>query len=192
MSQVLDKGTRNFIENEALKLQKDLKIISEPNVYDFSSILHFFRKKKWRFQFNVKLKKTSNTMNGTIIEDSMEQIIKYNVIDSENAKTLQFDIKNPNNLDSRCEYMMFLRAIFYEYWGEIKEKTEYKGIEFSDNLDYSLFSRAMIVPYKEFRRISLDTIKLPKSLKISDIADKFYVLYVVIEDRINDCGWIAN
>ena len=190
MSQVLDKRTRNFIEIEALKLQEHLKIKSEPNVYDFSSVNAFFKKIGWRFQFDVKLKEINNTMEeDDSLKNSMEYMIKYNIVDSKTFRTLQFDINNPKVLENKFEYVMFLRAIFYEYWGELKQDSEYKGIDFEDNSDYKLFSRAMIIPYQEFRKIPISK---PEFSKISDVANSFNVIFSVVEDRIIDCSWINN
>lgn len=190
MSHVLDRGTRNFIESEALKLQKVLNLQSEPNVYDFSSVNTFFKEIGWRFQFDVKLKDVNNSMEeDDFLRNSMEYMIKYNIVDSKKFKTLQFDIGNPKNLENKFEYVMFLRAIFYEYWGELKKSTEYNGIDFEDNSDYKLFSRAMIIPYQEFRKI---TISAPEFSKISDVADSFNVIFSVVEDRIIDCSWIND
>jgi hypothetical protein len=188
----LDKGTRSFIEGEALKLQTILKIKNEPNVYEYSTINDFFRRKKWRFKFNVKLKETENSMKDMSIEDTMEQMVKYNVINGKDSKILQFDISDPHNLDNVVVYMMFLRALFYEYWGELKKNTGYKDIIFEDNSDFNLFSRAMIIPHKKFKDFFAGISNRSSELKISDIADKFSVLYSVIEDRIDDYGWIAN
>ena len=188
MLQELDTSTRKVIENEALKLQKILRIQDEPNVYDFSSVSAFFKKKGWRFQFDVKLKELNNSMEqDDFLKNSMEYMIKYNIIDFKKIKTLQFDISNPKNLGNKFEYIMFLRAIFYEYWGELKKTTKYKGIDFKDSLDFKLFSRAMIIPYQEFKKISIST---PEFSKISDVADSFNVIFSVVEDRIIDCSWI--
>ena len=82
--------------------------------------------------------------------------------------------------------------IFYEYWGELKKNTGYKDITFEDNSDFNLFSRAMIIPHKKFKDFFVGISNRSSELKISDIADKFSVLYSVIEDRIDDYGWIAN
>lgn len=189
MLQELDMSARKFVENEALKLQKILKIQDEPNVYDFSSVSAFFKKMGWRFQFDVKLKEIHNTMEqDDFLKNSMEYMIKYNIVDSKKIKTLQFDICNPKNLGNKFEYIMFLRAVFYEYWGELKKSTKYNGIDFEGNLDYKLFSRAMIIPYQEFKKIS---ITIPEFSKISDVADSFNVIFSVVEDRIIDYSWIS-
>ncbi|MCR5146671.1 MAG: hypothetical protein K6B70_04940 [Clostridia bacterium] len=190
MSHVLDKGARNLIESEALKLQRILNLQSEPNVYDFSSVNTFFKEKGWRFQFDVKLKEINNSMEqDDYMKNSMEYMIKYNIIDSKKIKTLQFDISNPKNLENKFEYVMFLRAIFYEYWGELKKSTKFNGIEFEDNLDYKLFSRAMIIPYQEFIKIP---ISIPDYPRIYDVANTFNVIFSVVEDRIIDCSWISD
>lgn len=190
MLQALDKGVRHFIEDEALKLQKNLKIQSEPNVYDFASINKFFKDNGWRFQFNAKLNNISNSMeNDAYLKNSMEYMIKYNVIESKSSKTLQFEMEGPKPYGNKFEYIMFLRALFYEYWGELKKKTVYNGIGFEDDSDYKLFSRAMIIPYGVFRNISMTSQEFSK---ISNVADSFNVIFSVVEDRIVDCGWIGN
>lgn len=188
MLQELDKGTRKFIEDEAIKLQRILKIQNKPNEYDFFAIKKFFGSKRWTFLFNSKIVNPINSMNGTSLENAIEQMINYNVVETKDTKILRFDIKSPSYMINKFEYIMFLRAIFYEYWGELKENTHLKEKTFQDNADYNLFSRAMIIPYKELNKV----LNQNKKCKIADIADSFFVLYGVIEERIKDYNYLNS
>lgn len=196
MSQGLGKIARSYIEDKALKTQEILTIKCEPNVYEYTSVKALLESINVWLEFDVNLSDTNNSMQGSFEEKTLYTVLPFNVVKTYEGKILQFAVCDPSNLTIQ-EYLMFLRSVFWEYWGELKKTTEYCNIEFSYKSDYSLFSRAMVIPYNQFLTASIEsTPNFPNSININKIADLFNVHYTLISGRIKDfnknSGWILN
>lgn len=185
MEHNLDDRTIFFIEEEAKKVQENLIIDNEPNIYNYDSVKRFLESKGMRLEFNVILTDTNNSTQGSWYDAVKDTILPYNVLTIKDCKILQFDITEPTDIIDKYEYIKFLKSVFWEYWDEFKKCTVYNNVEYLYKMDYSLFSRAMIIPYEKFlNEISLMS---EEDFNINHIAEIFSVGHFLIYSRLDDC-----
>ncbi len=206
-TEVNNKIVRDYIEEEAIKTQKSLILMAEPNLYEYTSVKALLKSNGVDFQFNVK--NLTSLMSGSyggiekkflgfpysyeeLVQDT---ILPFNVIETEEGKTIQFKINEPNNLednDDKLIYVKFLRSVFWEYWDLLKKDTNYDGIVFNWMWDYNLFSRAMVLPYTQFSKLSWEeNPNFPSQYNIFKMAELFNVHHTMIIARLRDLKWIV-
>lgn len=186
MGNSLDDKTIFLIEEEARIVQQDLKIKLEPNIYEYDSVKQLFENNGVRFEFNVHLTNTSNSMQGSWYNTLKYTVLPYNVLKTNDGKIFQFSIDEPSDTMDKIEYVKFLRTVFWEYWDQLKNTTDCKNIEYLYKIDYSLFSRAMIIPYEQFSTLAFGSSDEISGRSLNDIAEYFSVNYNLICSRFDD------
>lgn len=159
----LNISGRNKIEDLVSEIIKYFNFVEEPNIYNWTEVKKAMEQFEIEFEFDVKITEEQNSMLGSFEWFSKETLtLKYNVISDGKRRFLQFEISEPNSDTDKRQYIKLLRTIFWEFWDVLRLRTGINDDDPNDSnyskfdviicskADYSLFSRAMILPRDEF------------------------------------------
>lgn len=175
---MLTEKYKDFIENTALKFQNIFKSTKAPNKYDYSEV------QEWLESIGAKFQKSEE-------DYTIDNVIYLSF----------FDGKKLNINDN----MENTKKLFHEVWHFITNKINETQIQNSESpatqpkLDYyndksiqvveisaNYFSRAMLLPEKNFVHSVMKNLNVNGSCDIFEVAKEFCVSYVDVIARGND------
>ncbi len=159
---MLTNKEKMFLENIAKKLQENIGIIREPNIYNYVNLLELIKEQK----FCVVFGSSSNCIVG-------------------NSIYLKCEEPNENYTDE--EYVNFQKDLLYQIWKIAKKKYSIIMMKYTE-VDAGYFFRAMLMPKKSFKEFVYKNTEINGCCNVNEVAREFNVDYVEVIKRGNELG----